>query len=143
MPSFLPSPHASTPAFKSGEVCNLRRISAWVFILPINCFNCQSYIELELRFGYLRRVARPMAQQSTTTERNTQLIIENFALPPGQRLQHRRAAKACTACRQRKVRCDVLLRYPRPCTNCEFDGIDCAVPANRWVRPFLATGENF
>ena len=51
---------------------------------------------------------------------------------------HRRAAKACVACRQRKIRCDVLRKYPHPCTNCELDNVHCAVVAGRYAFYYLS-----
>ena len=45
----------------------------------------------------------------------------------------RRAAKACAACRARKVRCDVMQRYhitadgEVTCSNCTMDGIKCVI----------------
>lgn len=41
----------------------------------------------------------------------------------------RRARVACTACRSRKVRCDVVNNWP--CTNCRLDRADCQVPGAR------------
>jgi hypothetical protein len=62
------------------------------------------------------------------TSGSTEALNNSFILAPGQRMQHRRAARACTTCRMRKVRCDFLVRYPRSCTNCELDAIECSVP---------------
>ncbi|KAH8821882.1 hypothetical protein F5884DRAFT_894602 [Xylogone sp. PMI_703] len=41
----------------------------------------------------------------------------------------RRASRACTTCRSRKVRCDALRRRPGPCTNCELNGDRCTLLA--------------
>lgn len=38
----------------------------------------------------------------------------------------RRASKACSCCRARKIRCDVLERG-LPCTKCRVDGFECLV----------------
>jgi hypothetical protein len=49
----------------------------------------------------------------------------------------RRAAKACAACRARKVRCDVMQRYhvtPEgevTCSNCTMDGIKCVIEESK------------
>ncbi|KAE8443383.1 hypothetical protein EG329_001942 [Mollisiaceae sp. DMI_Dod_QoI] len=49
----------------------------------------------------------------------------------------RRAAKACAACRARKVRCDVMQRYhvtPEgevTCSNCTMDGIPCVIEESK------------
>ncbi|KAF2098454.1 hypothetical protein NA57DRAFT_56123 [Rhizodiscina lignyota] len=77
-----------------------------------------------------------MAQlrQPDTPPGTAQILSDGIPQLPERRLQHRRAAKACAACRSRKVRCDVLLRYPRLCTNCEFDSVQCIVPTNHRQR---------
>lgn len=49
----------------------------------------------------------------------------------------RRAAKACAACRARKVRCDVMQRYhvtpdgEVTCSNCTMDGIRCVIEESK------------
>ena len=49
----------------------------------------------------------------------------------------RRAAKACAACRARKVRCDVMQRYhitadgAVTCSNCTMDGIQCVIEESK------------
>lgn len=49
----------------------------------------------------------------------------------------RRAAKACAACRSRKVRCDVMQRYhvtatgEVTCSNCTMDGIKCVIEESK------------
>jgi len=49
----------------------------------------------------------------------------------------RRAAKACAACRARKVRCDVMQRYhvnsegDVTCSNCTMDGIKCVIEESK------------
>ncbi|KAB8212734.1 hypothetical protein BDV33DRAFT_186257 [Aspergillus novoparasiticus] len=42
----------------------------------------------------------------------------------------RRAARACLACRKRKIRCDVA-RSGMPCTNCRLDSVECVVTKSR------------
>ncbi|KAH8821402.1 fungal-specific transcription factor domain-containing protein [Xylogone sp. PMI_703] len=52
----------------------------------------------------------------------------------------RRAAKACAACRARKVRCDVMQRYhvspdgEVTCSNCTMDGIRCIIEESKRKR---------
>ncbi|CAK7200237.1 hypothetical protein SEUCBS139899_002928 [Sporothrix eucalyptigena] len=47
----------------------------------------------------------------------------------------RRSSKACLSCRNRKVRCDVIMGG-QPCTNCKLDGLECIVKEpNRGRRP--------
>jgi hypothetical protein len=49
----------------------------------------------------------------------------------------RRAAKACAACRARKVRCDVTQKYhvtangEVTCSNCTMDGIKCVIEESK------------
>ena len=49
----------------------------------------------------------------------------------------RRAAKACAACRTRKVRCDVMQRYhvtadgEVTCSNCTMDNIKCVIEESK------------
>ncbi|KAF4472615.1 Cutinase transcription factor 1 beta [Fusarium albosuccineum] len=45
------------------------------------------------------------------------------------RNNRRRARRACLACRARKVRCDVVERFP--CGNCRWDNSDCVVVRRR------------
>ncbi|KAM0083645.1 hypothetical protein ACKRZS_004149 [Fusarium odoratissimum] len=42
----------------------------------------------------------------------------------------KRAAWACTYCRARKVRCDVV--YGSPCRNCRWDKMECSIQETRW-----------
>ncbi|GAB1314178.1 Transcription factor CTF1 [Madurella fahalii] len=48
---------------------------------------------------------------------------------PENKVTKRRAARACTQCRARKVRCDVVENSP--CGNCRWDGSICEVPDSR------------
>ena len=43
------------------------------------------------------------------------------------RPNRRKSSRACRCCRDRKVRCDVVIRG-HPCTNCVLDGRECYVP---------------
>lgn len=45
----------------------------------------------------------------------------------------KRASKACSCCRTRKIRCDVL-KTGVPCTKCQVDGFDCVVHARKKRR---------
>ncbi|KAM0470414.1 hypothetical protein ACHAPX_009944 [Trichoderma viride] len=45
----------------------------------------------------------------------------------------KRASKACSCCRARKIRCDVL-KTGVPCTKCQLDGFDCLVQARKKRR---------
>lgn len=45
----------------------------------------------------------------------------------------KRAGRACTLCRSRKVRCDVVRNGP-PCTNCHLDSLDCIIPRSKRHR---------
>ncbi|KFY99790.1 hypothetical protein V498_00515 [Pseudogymnoascus sp. VKM F-4517 (FW-2822)] len=45
----------------------------------------------------------------------------------------RRAARACSSCRSRKVRCNVVESGP-PCTNCRLDSVKCVIERNRRHR---------
>lgn len=55
----------------------------------------------------------------------------------------RRAAKACAACRARKVRCDVMQRYhvtpdgEVTCSNCTMDGIRCVIEESKRRKKHL------
>lgn len=62
----------------------------------------------------------------------------------------RRAAKACAACRARKVRCDVTQKYhitadgAVTCSNCTMDGISCVIEESKrrkWVLDKEADAE--
>ncbi|RSL85118.1 hypothetical protein CEP51_003531 [Fusarium floridanum] len=48
---------------------------------------------------------------------------------PRQRNNRRRARRACLSCRSRKVRCDVVERFP--CGNCKWDNNECVVVSRR------------
>lgn len=58
----------------------------------------------------------------------------------------RRAAKACAACRARKVRCDVTQRYhitadgAPTCSNCTMDGIQCVIEESKRRKKHLQNG---
>lgn len=54
--------------------------------------------------------------------------------PPRARPWKKRACKACTSCRARKVRCDVVPLGNPPCSNCKHDEIECCLPPPRKRR---------
>ncbi|KAJ5033347.1 uncharacterized protein L3040_008465 [Drepanopeziza brunnea f. sp. 'multigermtubi'] len=64
-------------------------------------------------------------------------------VPVPRRPVKRRAAKACTACRVRKVRCDVMQAYhvtpagTVTCSNCQMDGVPCVVDEGKRRRKLL------
>ncbi|GMM28342.1 hypothetical protein DAMA08_010580 [Martiniozyma asiatica (nom. inval.)] len=44
-------------------------------------------------------------------------------------MEKRKNSKACIVCRQRKVKCDALSRWPAPCSNCtQFKIAKCVIP---------------
>ncbi|EME78110.1 uncharacterized protein MYCFIDRAFT_79333 [Pseudocercospora fijiensis CIRAD86] len=43
--------------------------------------------------------------------------------------------KACTECRQQKVRCDAYLDYARPCTRCRAGNLPCVISKHFQRRP--------
>ena len=49
----------------------------------------------------------------------------------------RRASKACSCCRSRKVRCDVT-ESGIPCTNCRLDEVECLVTEGKRRRKSYA-----
>ncbi|KAG9232109.1 cutinase transcription factor 1 beta [Amylocarpus encephaloides] len=59
----------------------------------------------------------------------------------------RRAAKACAACRARKVRCDVTQRYHvtdtghATCSNCTMDGIKCVIEESKRRKKQISNGQ--
>ncbi|RKK84548.1 Cutinase transcription factor 1 beta [Fusarium oxysporum] len=54
-----------------------------------------------------------------------------------QKATKRRAARACVACRARKVRCDVI--EGTPYGNCRWDKVECVVQESRRRRKYLLT----
>lgn len=61
-------------------------------------------------------------------------------LPNSGRTVKRRASKACSCCRSRKVRCDVV-ESGMPCTNCRLDEVECVVTEGKRRRKSYADGE--
>ena len=53
----------------------------------------------------------------------------------------RRASKACTCCRARKLKCDVL-KNGLPCTRCQVDGFECTVEERKKRRRRLDIDTN-
>ncbi|EPE24256.1 Zn2/Cys6 DNA-binding protein [Glarea lozoyensis ATCC 20868] len=53
--------------------------------------------------------------------------------PISKRRGKKRSSRACTTCRQRKVRCNIIA-HGAPCSNCRHDEIDCILPLSRRQR---------
>jgi hypothetical protein len=53
--------------------------------------------------------------------------------PISKRRGKKRSSRACTTCRARKVRCNIVA-HGAPCSNCKHDEIDCVLPLSRRQR---------
>ncbi|KAH8651842.1 fungal-specific transcription factor domain-containing protein [Tricladium varicosporioides] len=53
--------------------------------------------------------------------------------PISKRRGKKRSSRACTTCRQRKVRCNIVA-HGAPCSNCRHDEIECILPLSRRQR---------
>jgi hypothetical protein len=77
----------------------------------------------------------PASNGSSTKKRSSSLA--NIDTNGNPKPVKRRAAKACAACRARKVRCDVMQRYhvtpdgEVTCSNCQMDGIRCVIEESK------------
>ncbi|KAK5988246.1 Cutinase transcription factor 1 beta-like protein [Cladobotryum mycophilum] len=60
--------------------------------------------------------------------------------PCSETSKKRRASKACSCCRTRKIRCDVL-QTGLPCTKCRIDGFECAVEDRKKRRKRSETSD--
>jgi len=49
------------------------------------------------------------------------------------RVDRKRASRACSSCRFRKVRCDLLITGS-PCTSCRLYGMSCSIPTDRRLK---------
>lgn len=65
--------------------------------------------------------------------------------PISKRRGKKRSSRACTTCRARKVRCNIVA-HGAPCSNCRHDEIECILPLSRrqkyvdlWNYCFLLT----
>ena len=58
---------------------------------------------------------------------------EVVARPISKRRGKKRSSRACTTCRARKVRCNIVA-HGAPCSNCRHDEIDCVLPLSRRQR---------
>ncbi|TVY32554.1 Cutinase transcription factor 1 beta [Lachnellula subtilissima] len=83
----------------------------------------------------------PTSADSSTKKRNSSAAgIDKDGNPKPVK---RRAAKACAACRARKVRCDVMQRYhitadgEVTCSNCTMDGIKCVIEESKRRKKHL------
>jgi hypothetical protein len=53
--------------------------------------------------------------------------------PISKRRGKKRSSRACTTCRLRKVRCNIVA-HGAPCSNCRHDEIECVLPLSRRQR---------
>ncbi|KAK0614090.1 fungal-specific transcription factor domain-containing protein [Immersiella caudata] len=74
------------------------------------------------------------AEAGLTAEQPTEQPTDGKK-PPGTK---RRAQTACVTCRARKVRCDVVEKRPNPCSNCQYDSVQCQVQESRRRKKKLA-----
>jgi hypothetical protein len=58
------------------------------------------------------------------------------ARPISKRRGKKRSSRACTTCRTRKVRCNIVA-HGAPCSNCRHDEVDCVLPLSRRQRSVL------
>ncbi|KAL1895496.1 hypothetical protein Sste5346_005305 [Sporothrix stenoceras] len=75
-----------------------------------------------------------VANTSDITGNNKRLPADTVGLAPAPK---RRAPRACTSCRSRKVRCDVSTNNSMPCTNCRLDSVECRLTTSSRGRPRL------
>lgn len=61
------------------------------------------------------------------------VLPEAVARPISKRRGKKRSSRACTTCRARKVRCNIVA-HGAPCSNCRHDEIDCVLPLSRRQR---------
>ncbi|KPI41815.1 Cutinase transcription factor 1 beta [Cyphellophora attinorum] len=74
---------------------------------------------------------RSVEHTITVDSSNTTAKRKAFDIRPGHnQAVKRRAARACTACRGRKIRCDITKNEGK-CTNCRLDDVECIVVASR------------
>lgn len=110
--SFPITPHDPHPNIPDRAVPRIRH--SWPFVC-VNIFLQWIFPSIhELRF--LAGVTVTMENQAAT----------------GHKVK-RRAARACSSCRSRKVRCNVVESGP-PCTNCRLDSVKCVTVRNRRHR---------
>ncbi|KAG9247158.1 fungal-specific transcription factor domain-containing protein [Calycina marina] len=68
--------------------------------------------------------------ESNTAPGSTQPVV---ARPINKRRGKKRSSRACTTCRARKVRCNIVA-HGAPCSNCRHDETDCVLPLSRRQR---------
>ena len=61
--------------------------------------------------------------------------------PISKRRGKKRSSRACSSCRTRKVRCNIVA-HGAPCSNCRHDEIDCVLPLSRRQRYGLNQRKN-
>ena len=76
-----------------------------------------------------------MSTLATDTAQPAFLTWHNDTLIPGSK----RARAACTACRQRKIRCDA--RNGQPCSSCVFDNVQCILLSSQRRRKKVKASE--
>jgi hypothetical protein len=81
------------------------------------------------------KLPSPASSTAATSIKNAHADggIDRGSRESREREKKRRASKACSCCRTRKVRCDVL-EVGLPCTKCRVDGFDCAVQERKKRR---------
>src|SRR5437016_8547349 len=62
--------------------------------------------------------------------------------PISKRRGKKRSSRACSSCRTRKVRCNIVA-HGAPCSNCRQDEIDCVLPLSRRQRCDLNQRKKF
>ncbi|KAK3071754.1 hypothetical protein LTR53_008082 [Teratosphaeriaceae sp. CCFEE 6253] len=75
----------------------------------------------------------PEAESITVHTQAPKRTADAAGLKPGMRPSKsvkRRASKACSCCRSRKVRCNVV-EHGAPCTNCRLDEVECVVSESK------------
>ena len=75
-------------------------------------------------------VENPVAAPATMTSNAQPEVV---ARPISKRRGKKRSSRACTTCRARKVRCNIVA-HGAPCSNCRHDEIDCVLPLSRRQR---------
>ncbi|KAL2023887.1 hypothetical protein VTK56DRAFT_664 [Thermocarpiscus australiensis] len=73
--------------------------------------------------------ARSMSPQSGLATEQKASLKRRAQAGPENKITKRRAARACSSCRARKVRCDVVEHSP--CGNCRWDNVECIVEESR------------
>lgn len=78
----------------------------------------------------LMEVCSPFAMSPTMSPVAMPEVVPR---PISKRRGKKRSSRACTTCRARKVRCNIVA-HGAPCSNCRHDEIDCVLPLSRRQR---------